>query len=370
MKTRLNTVADSPIIKEIFGKEGCIDLWKENTPDLLDRVADSSQLNEKSVTVVSDQIPVVEIKENVENPVHGHQQITLFKEAKHDESTAAEPKPVENTAGDSTRNLSCGQKEVQSEPAASAEEMSLELRCLSDTEDVFSTHIIPIEDDDEDDEDDVQFVQERQQQPKVDPIVGPSHSKVQTKLTDNNEITDLLKNSNNLSISNVKTFNKMNNEKYTCKICSTTFYHKGTLTHHMKLHRSNSIYQQHFQHRGKLNKHIFVPPIKFQGGSKSCEYCGKTFANPSALRIHYVVHTGEKPYSCYLCGKGFTQKGNLKCHLRIHTGERPYHCGQCGRTFTQKVNLNCHLMAHRNREVEIHKSVNINNNVKADPCGQ
>lgn len=40
-------MADSPIIKEIFGKEGCIDLWKENTPDLLDRVADSSQLNEK-----------------------------------------------------------------------------------------------------------------------------------------------------------------------------------------------------------------------------------------------------------------------------------------------------------------------------------
>lgn len=36
----------------------------------------------QSVTVVSDQIPVVEIKENVENPVHGHQQITLFKEGK------------------------------------------------------------------------------------------------------------------------------------------------------------------------------------------------------------------------------------------------------------------------------------------------
>ncbi|XP_061568588.1 zinc finger protein 470 [Cololabis saira] len=115
--------------------------------------------------------------------------------------------------------------------------------------------------------------------------------------------------------------------------------------------------QTRFHNKSKLNSHRCVPVDPMKRTRKSCELCDKVFANPSALRIHYVVHTGEKPYRCTMCDKRFTQKGNLKCHLRIHTGEKPFVCVKCGKTFTQKVNLNHHLIAHRNQEVSEEKPV-------------
>lgn len=189
---------------------------------------------------------------------------------------------------------------------------------------------------------------------------GPSHTKQQTLPSDTSENSSALEESHDgCNMLHVETTRDPNEDKFTCRICSRTFFHKGTLTHHMKSHKSNfcSICKQHFHHRNKLKSHTCVPPVPSQRVTKSCELCGKTFANPSALRIHFVVHTGEKPFRCNLCGKRFTQKGNLKCHLRIHTGEKPFCCGKCGKTFTQKVNLNHHLMAHRNREVVAEKPV-------------
>lgn len=197
----------------------------------------------------------------------------------------------------------------------------------------------------------MQFVEESQHEPALNNRRS-RQSKQRLLLTNTDDNTALNNDSfNSFNVADAETVR--NSNKFTCKICSRTFFHKGTLTHHMKSHKSNfcNICKQHFPHRTKLDSHNCVPPVPSQRISKSCELCGKTFANPSALRIHYVVHTGEKPYSCSICGKGFTQKGNLKCHLRIHTGERPFCCVKCGKTFTQKVNLNHHLMAHRNREV-------------------
>lgn len=217
-----------------------------------------------------------------------------------------------------------------------------------DTDDDFSTYTIPIDEEEEEEEDDdVQFVDVSQQ--------GPSQNIQQSLSTNSDNINDLdeysLDTFDDFDI--VGTVMDSNHGSFTCQICNRSFFHKGTLTHHMKSHKSNfcNICKQEFPH-GQLDTHICVPPVASHKVSKSCELCGKVFANPSALRIHYVVHTGEKPYRCSICGKGFTQKGNLKCHLRIHSGERPFQCMWCGKTFTQKVNLNHHLMSHRNSAQE------------------
>lgn len=264
-----------------------------------------------------------------------------------------EQPPIGYSVDSSICSLSSPQDGEQVVSEKSIEEASMHLMSINDTEEAFSSHIIPIEVDDDDD-DDVQFIQESQE-PTVDAADGPSHSNQETLPPNSSEISsapdrDSLDDCNMLNLEMTRDPKK---DKFTCQICNRTFFHKGTLTHHMKSHKSNfcSICKQHFPHRTKLHSHSCVPPVPSKRVSRSCELCGKSFANPSALKIHYVVHTGEKPYRCSFCGKGFTQKGNLKCHLRIHTGERPFHCVRCGKTFTQKINLNHHLMAHRNREV-------------------
>uniref|UniRef100_A0A673C695 C2H2-type domain-containing protein n=1 Tax=Sphaeramia orbicularis TaxID=375764 RepID=A0A673C695_9TELE len=58
-----------------------------------------------------------------------------------------------------------------------------------------------------------------------------------------------------------------------------------------------------------------------------CDQCGKTFYRAHGLKMHQMVHTGErKPFRCETCGKSFNQADTLKGHQRIHTGERPFSC--------------------------------------------
>ncbi|XP_034047008.1 zinc finger protein 510-like [Thalassophryne amazonica] len=342
-----------PTIEGIFGNDWCMTLWKDRDPYSLDRVTFSPQSSEKSMAMISDHITVTEVKEeDYEEEASNCQQEALNTE--DDECIAQEPEQLSDayTMEGSTCSMSFDQEEQQVATADGLQDPSVQLVTVSDAAEAYSSHIIPIEDDeDEDEDDDVQFVQESQQEPKV-AAAGPSQNvqklPVQSKHNTHQE-KDARRHFNMLHLHSTSN----TNNKFTCKVCSRTFFHKGTLTHHMKSHKSTycNICKQHFPHRDELNTHTCIPPVPPVRVSKSCELCGKTFANPSALRIHYVVHTGEKPYSCNLCGKGFTQKGNLKCHLRIHTGERPFNCFKCGKTFTQKVNLNHHLMAHRNREV-------------------
>ncbi|NXL25555.1 ZN329 protein, partial [Setophaga kirtlandii] len=56
----------------------------------------------------------------------------------------------------------------------------------------------------------------------------------------------------------------------------------------------------------------------------ACEQCGKAFRDGAALRRHWRVHTGEKPFGCSECGKSFRASSSLVIHRRTHTGERPY----------------------------------------------
>ena len=83
-----------------------------------------------------------------------------------------------------------------------------------------------------------------------------------------------------------------------------------------------------------------------------CGICGQCMAK-KALRMHALVHSGERRYSCLLCGAGFMKKGDLNRHLRTHTGEKPFQCNVCDRAFNRKYLLRNHQVMVHKREVKV-----------------
>jgi KRAB domain-containing zinc finger protein len=52
--------------------------------------------------------------------------------------------------------------------------------------------------------------------------------------------------------------------------------------------------------------------------------CGKAFCGVGDLRVHQMIHAGERSYECKDCEKAFRLNYHLTEHQRIHSGVKPY----------------------------------------------
>ncbi|KAG7233698.1 hypothetical protein INR49_006679, partial [Caranx melampygus] len=81
-----------------------------------------------------------------------------------------------------------------------------------------------------------------------------------------------------------------------------------------------------------------------------CVLCHRVLSCQSALKMHYRIHTGERPFKCKVCGRAFTTKGNLKTHVGVHRDNPPvqvqHSCPICQKKFTNAVVLQQHIRLH------------------------
>ena len=77
-----------------------------------------------------------------------------------------------------------------------------------------------------------------------------------------------------------------------------------------------------------------------------CRYCEKKFNDPSSLRRHENVHTGERPFKCEVCDKSFKEISHLKRHEKIHTNNKPFKCSFCDKRFIEAGDLRKHEKIH------------------------
>ena len=139
---------------------------------------------------------------------------------------------------------------------------------------------------------------------------------------------------------------------YQCDECGHRFTSKGALYHHGRgVHSGQKPYKcrlcsEAFGFAQSLRLHT----LRHAGERPfRCTVCSKTYLTSSHLKYHVAaVHGAVKQFVCHVCNKAFSYENSLRLHSMLHTGERPFTCASCGKSFVSRSGLRAHEDSHVN----------------------
>ena len=76
--------------------------------------------------------------------------------------------------------------------------------------------------------------------------------------------------------------------------------------------------------------------------------CEKAFKTQSALKMHFRLHTGSRPFVCSYegCSWAFPSSSKLRRHERGHKNIRSYVCEICQKSYLRSEHLKNHQLSH------------------------
>ena len=86
-----------------------------------------------------------------------------------------------------------------------------------------------------------------------------------------------------------------------------------------------------------------------KNGQWNCRECGKMATRKDHMRNHAETHVEGVSKSCNLCGKAFANRASLQQHIYgLHS--KLYSCNFCDKSEMTKKNFNQHKQGHHNKD--------------------
>ncbi|KAL4709980.1 hypothetical protein ACJJTC_003943 [Scirpophaga incertulas] len=137
--------------------------------------------------------------------------------------------------------------------------------------------------------------------------------------------------------------------RFACASCGRRYITQTALDVHEMLHTLERPFPCHicdkkYRTPGQVQQHI--KQVHNKEKSHLCQYCSKSFFKKYHLQLHLRTHTKEKPHECPECGKHFSTTTILNNHRLVHSEIKAYPCSLCDMSFVRSGYLRAHMISH------------------------
>lgn len=119
-------------------------------------------------------------------------------------------------------------------------------------------------------------------------------------------------------------------------------------------------------HNQNLTEVVSLPP-KNVDRFFFCDLCNFSSRRHRSVKVHKLLHSGERPFLCDLCPASYTRKHHLLKHRNLHMTAKEgkesktmtiITCDTCGFTCAHKASLQRHQLMHAEKNPDCQELMN------------